>query len=476
MAYTINRTDGTAIQVSAGLINTTDFSVQLIGKNSADYGKSVNENFLRLAENFASDAQPTPTTTLTGQLWYDKTNQSLKVYNGSTYKSLGMISTLEPGTPRVGELWLDMTSDAANPSLKIYGNVTTSGSTSSRWLRVGENTYSGTGGTSGAVTGPITASDNSSKNVTAFYIDGNVLAILSKEPFVVGTDSTSLTSNIRTSFGLATPQINAGLTFTSPNIVLSGTANNSNYLGGLTSSDFVRRVATSQTVGGTIQFTTNSDDGVSFGNLSQLRIVGGGGLNTEIRNTQSGGDLIFKVVSSLASVETLRLYSNTSVGVLSISKMGTDGTGNIGSSTNGFNTVFARATSAQYADLAECFAADAEYPAGTLVKIGGSSEITIELEPLSSDVLGVVSTEPAYLMNDTNYHDARHPAIAMVGRVPVRVVGAVAKGQRLVSAGFGLARGVLDGDVTQGTVIGRSLEDNATPEEKLVEAIVKINI
>jgi hypothetical protein len=229
-------------------------------------------------------------------------------------------------------------------------------------------------------------------------------------------------------------------------------------------------------VGGTIQFTTNSDDGVSFGNLSQLRIVGGGGLNTEIRNTQSGGDLIFKVVSSLASVETLRLYSNTSVGVLSISKLGTDGTGNIGSSTNGFNTVFARATSAQYADLAECFAADAEYPAGTLVKIGGSNEITIELDPLSRDVLGVVSTEPAYLMNDTNYHDAKHPAIAMVGRVPVRVVGAVVKGQRLVSAGFGLARGVLDGDVTQGTVIGRSLEDNATPEEKLVEAIVKINI
>ena len=144
--------------------------------------------------------------------------------------------------------------------------------------------------------------------------------------------------------------------------------------------------------------------------------------------------------------------------------------------TNGaaFNTVHALATSAQYADMAERFHADAEYTAGTVVELGGENEVTLCIDELSDKVFGVVSDKPAYLMNGGAGSDATHPAIAMTGRVPVMTMGFVTKGDRLVSAGNGTARAANLEEVTAFNVIGRALTDKTSEGIDTVEAIVKI--
>ncbi len=132
------------------------------------------------------------------------------------------------------------------------------------------------------------------------------------------------------------------------------------------------------------------------------------------------------------------------------------------------------ATSAEYADLAERFAADAEYAPGTVVMLGGDKEITKCDHDLCENVFGVISTKAAYLMNAEAGSDATHPPVAMTGRVPVKVIGQVAKGDRLVSAGNGLARSAKAGEATPFNVIGRSLENKTNTDEGMVQAVVSV--
>ena len=147
----------------------------------------------------------------------------------------------------------------------------------------------------------------------------------------------------------------------------------------------------------------------------------------------------------------------------------------IGSTTLWWNRIYSVAINAAYADLAERFAADAIYLPGTVVELGGSAEVTLATQELSEDVFGVISTNAAYLMNGSAGDDNTHPPIALSGRVPVRVIGLVKKGDRLVSAGNGLARVGTRNEITAFNVIGRSLEDKTTSEENIIEAIVKLN-
>ena len=130
---------------------------------------------------------------------------------------------------------------------------------------------------------------------------------------------------------------------------------------------------------------------------------------------------------------------------------------------------------AQYADLAERFAADAEYESGTVVEMGGPNEITAAVADLSEDVFGVISTKAAYLMNSAAGTDSTHPPIAVQGRVPVRVTGIINKGDRLVSAGNGVARAGQRSEITAWNVIGRALENKTTTGEGVIEAVVKLN-
>ena len=137
--------------------------------------------------------------------------------------------------------------------------------------------------------------------------------------------------------------------------------------------------------------------------------------------------------------------------------------------------MFATATTALYADVAERFAADVEMLPGTVVELGGSAEITKSVDELSENVFGVISTRAAYLMNSGAGTDSTHPPIAMTGRVPVRVTGSICKGDRLVAAGNGLARAAKAGEATAFNVIGRALEAKENESLGVIEAIVTIN-
>jgi hypothetical protein len=125
--------------------------------------------------------------------------------------------------------------------------------------------------------------------------------------------------------------------------------------------------------------------------------------------------------------------------------------------------------------LAERFEADAYYDAGTVVELGGDKEITSVKYELSEDIFGVISDTAAYLMNSGAGDNITHPPVAMTGRVQVKVTGIVKKGERLVSAGKGLARAAQSGEATAFNVIGRALENKITHDIGTVLAIVTVS-
>jgi hypothetical protein len=182
---------------------------------------------------------------------------------------------------------------------------------------------------------------------------------------------------------------------------------------------------------------------------------------------------------SIGGVANVAVFTTSGVTVTGITlplilKSGSNAVGNIGQDTNRFDTIFARATSASYADVAERFAADEFMEPGTVVELGGTREITRAHDDLSEQVFGVISTRPAFTMNDSSGDNSTHPPVVMTGRVPVKVIGRVGKGDRLVSAGNGFARAATRAEITPFNVIGRSLVDKPTPEEGTIEAIVTV--
>jgi hypothetical protein len=174
-----------------------------------------------------------------------------------------------------------------------------------------------------------------------------------------------------------------------------------------------------------------------------------GNAGVTLSNQTSNGNINFSV--NIGGTQTTVMTINGSTGVI---------TGN--------------QIDANYADLAERFEADTVMDAGTVVELGGSAEITQVSAELSENVFGVISTQAAYLMNGGAGTNATHPPVAMTGRVPVKTVGRVLKGDRLVSAGNGMARAAQPGEATAFNVIGRALKDKLDAGEGTVEAIVTI--
>jgi len=183
---------------------------------------------------------------------------------------------------------------------------------------------------------------------------------------------------------------------------------------------------------------------------------------------QIGSDLLLTSDSGTLKVTGTDGSTPAPTSFSAITKAGTDGVGNIGQSDNAFDTVFATATSAQYADLAEKYTADADLEPGTVVHFGGEKEVALCDVDHCTKVAGVVSTDPAYRMNDglSSEHTAM---VALTGRVPCKVVGTVAKGDMMVSAGNGKARAEADPKV--GAVIGKALEAH-DGEEGVIEVVV----
>jgi hypothetical protein len=197
-----------------------------------------------------------------------------------------------------------------------------------------------------------------------------------------------------------------------------------------------------------------------------------GGNLTVSNATIASAEIANLVVSgnfSLSSTPTL--FANIQTSLTPAANL----TYNLGSITNWWNNIYGTSIHAQYADLAERFESDLEYEAGTVVELGGAAEITAVTDDLSEEVFGVISTNAAFVMNSRAGDNVTHPPVAVQGRVPVKVIGKVRKGQRLVSAGNGYARAGMKTELTTWNVIGRALEDKDTDTAGVIEAVVKIN-
>lgn len=214
----------------------------------------------------------------------------------------------------------------------------------------------------------------------------------------------------------------------------------------------IRFISTTTTVAALYNGTSSINIPVSNGNAT-ISVDG----NANILTVTSTGVLVDGTLSLTGNVIG-NITADTFIGNVSTNSIvnsGANGTGNIGSSTTTFNTIFAKATSAQYADLAEFYSADQTYEPGTVVSFGGEREVTIAATDADPCVAGVVSTNPSYIMNAGIF--AEFPTqVALIGRVPCRVVGNVTKGAMMVSAGNGAARA--ESTPAMGTVIGKALE------------------
>lgn len=429
MAYTINLTDGTIFAtIPDGTINTSAQPVlTLVGKNYAGYGEFLDENFIRLLEN-GSNTIP-PGAPLTGQLWWDLTNSLMKVYNGTTFKTISSAtaSATQPISNVTGDLWWDTT----NQQLKAYNGAS--------FVLIGPASSSGQG-TTGAIVATITDDAASDHVVIEMYVANTIVAMVSKDisftPAVGITGFTTIDPGIQLSSDL--PGAAAAL--------FTGTATDSQALSGLTSGQFLRSDA-NDTTSGTLGII--NDSGLTVG-LDQDAKISVSGSEVQISNQTENADISFRV--NIAGTPTTVMTIDGSTGTIS------------GNQIN-----------ANYADVAERFAADQVYEAGTVVELGGSAEITQSMEELSEKVFGVISTRAAYLMNSGAGSNLTHPPIAMTGRVPVKVTGKICKGDRLVAAGNGIARAALAGEATAFNVIGRALESKDDTAVGVIEAIVTIN-
>lgn len=484
MAYTINLTNGTILTTIAdGTVNSTSCSLTLVGKNYAGYGTFLNTDLVHILENSASSTAPV--TPLTGQLWWDSAG-NLKVYTGSVFRTLGTMtsSNSAPTSSVTGNAWWD----TFNQQLNIYNG--------SGWVLIGPAFTSNTG-QSGTIVGTIQDNTTASHVAVNVYVSNTLVGIISKDTEYTPQTVISGFSTIKPGFNLSTAVASNKFVGTATNADSLGSVAAANYARTDTAEIFNSNVSVNNNTGLTVGTSNNFRIGVSgtttqlvnqvtTANLEIIANVSGTSYSSLRVNGQTGQVLIPNLATTGAFQTYGTLYADageqsTSYLTGAVRVVGGVGlTGNL--STNGNvnvlnGNVYAQnfvgvATMALYADLAERFEADQIYDPGTVVKLGGDKEITIENDELSTDVLGVISTAPAYLMNAGAGTDSTHPPVALNGRVPVKVIGKTTKGQRLVSAGAGLARAAtLDEDINY-RVIGRCLENKDHDAVGLVQAIV----
>jgi len=282
-------------------------------------------------------------------------------------------------------------------------------------------------------------------NTTAAFIDtsGNFNIVNALK--VAGNTTFINTTVINTTDTLSAPTVQAG-TIGNSGAVLYGTLNSSS-----ASQTNITAVGTLGSL--TVSGTTNLQGTTNGATINATTLQGG--------TIGNSGAVLYGTLNSASAAQT----NITSVGTLS----GLTVSGAIVPSSNAsiniggtgsqyFNNVYAvnflgTSTTAKYADLAERYTSDAEYESGTVVDFGGDAEVTLSNIDGSQYVAGVVSTNPAYMMNS----DADGLYIALQGRVPTKVTGPVRKGQMMVSNGDGTARS--ENNPKMGSVIGKALEN-----------------
>ena len=495
MAYTVNKSNSSAspnaYTVQDGVVNTqTDLS--FIGKGYAGYGESIAENFLHILENFSNTSAPTKP--ITGQLWWDSTNSKLKVYNGTSWLSSGgsaPYQSAEPSGISQGDMWID-----SDTGQLYFHNGTQS-------ILVGPPAATGT--TNGFTYDSILDSTDVTQNITKLYNDGNLIAIISEDTF---TPKTSIS-------GFATIKKGITLTTAISDTKFQGTSTDSDALGGVTAANYLRSNA-NDTTSGTLGVVTDSGMTVGADNDLSITVDSSGAI---ISNTISDTDITFKVndggttttlmtldgsearigigtTSPSTKVEvsgtvTATAFAGPITGAVTgnvagnVSSSGantmgslvlsgnittqdiiaaSDATYDIGSSSAGYNTVYAKATSAQYADLAEKYETDSNYDVGTVVIFGGEKEVTQSTISNDTRVAGVISEDPAYLMNDKS----EGQAVALVGKVKCKVHGIVSKGDLLTTCGThpGCAQKAIS--PVLGSVVGKAMENKEDAGESVI--------
>ena len=538
MAYTINNTAGTTlVTLSDGTIDTTTTDLALFGKGYAGFGERLNENVVKLLENFANTSAPT--NKQKGQLWYDTLNNQIKVWNGSKFKPVGSSTnaSTSPTNANTGDFWFDTN----NSQFYVYNGTA--------WTLIGPTTVAGSGVTQASA--QVVADDvGVNKSILKFITNDAVVGIVSAEQFTPGTAIS----------GFATIYKGITLSTAIASNKLTGTATNADALGGVAAANYLRSNANDTTSGslgilndsgltigaGSDLTVTVSGTDVTFANTSSngdiLFTVNDGGVTktlmtldgaTGLLNIYEGGDIRIKgnltVDGTTTTINTTTLtiedniielnrnistaaampnYSGLKVNRGSVSSateqdlywvwdetFADDGTtihGNAGGAWTAFksgggeelsaptlvdiraNIVHATSTSAQYADLAERYSADMQLSVGDVVILGGTQEITLCTKELDDAVFGVVSDKPAYLMNADAGNNDSHPMIALKGRVSVKVAGTGQAGDRIVSAGNGEARVAGLEECTAFNTLGRLIQDKYSVQTELHECVIGV--
>ena len=541
MAYKINNTFGTLLVTLAdGTIDVATTDITLIGKGYAGFGEKLNENLVKLLENFNNTSAPS--NKIQGQLWYDKTNNQLNVYTGAKFKPVGSTtnSASAPTNAVLGDLWFDTT----NTQLYVY--------TGSAWTLIGPTTVSGSG-----VTQVITESPEDNTGVKR-----SILKLVSNDTVVGVVSNLAFTPSSTETLGAAL--VTAGFSSVAQGIQLSsavasvkfrGTATDSDALGGVAVANFLRSDGADTTTG---RLSIQSDDGIRLGGGNDVTMSLSSD-NFTIAQTTQDKDIIFTVNDGGSTKEALRITGSTGriehlrVGDLTVDGTNTvlntstlsvedniiemnrgvssnsgmpnftglkvnrgetssateqnlywvwdetfadDGTtihGNAGGAWTAFkasqtdteleaptlidiraNIVHATSTSAQYADLAERYAADMQLAVGEVVMLGGAEEITRCDTDLCNKVFGVVSQSPAFLMNAQAGNNDSHPMIALKGRVLVKIKGKGQAGDRIVSAGNGEARIASIEECTAFNTLGRLIKHKYNEDTALTECVIGV--
>ena len=302
-------------------------------------------------------------------------------------------------------------------------------------------------------------------SATGNIYGGNIIGTIAPSAITV-TGNANVGNLFSSGVASSAGNITGGNILTTGLISATGNITGGNILGGANVN------ATTHT-GTTVSVTAN----ITGGNILT------GGLFSSTGNITVGGDL--NLIGNIVDTGPMTLITSSN-GNITLAPNGTgnvnissnitptsaNATANIGSATTYFNTVFAKATSSLYADLAENYLADANYEPGTVLEFGGDKEVTQTTSSHRTQVAGIVSTNPSYLMNAGQSGD-KVAAVALTGRVPCYVIGNIVKGDRLVSSNtLGVAT-VLD--ITQyqpGCIIGKALENYNSQEIGIIEVAV----
>ena len=391
---------------------------------------------------------------------------------------------------------LTVTANVAGGNLTTGGQVSATGNIrTSNYLFVGQDinasgdiTATSYTGTSLSLSGNITGGNiltggyvSATGNVTGNYIIGNGSQLTGlitntiqngNSNVLIGSSAGNVSINVN---GIAPLAIFTPLGQTTTGIVsATGTITGGNLAtgGAITgaSTSVTGTTTAASVVGGVI---TGSSTSVT-GTTTAASVVGGviTGSSTSVTGTTTAASVVGGVITGSSLSVSGNVTASNLIGTVrttSIVNTGSNATGNIGSSSTYFNTVFATATTALYADLAEKYLADADYTPGTVVVFGGEKEITVTTEAADERVAGVISTNPAYLMN------SGEPGlpVALRGKVPVRLIGPVTKGDSLVTSTTpGVAFSVGRERVYGQAIFAKSLESNNSDGEKVILAVI----